>query len=61
MYEEREAELYWQEDLAGREEERNVSKARSTFYQQQARCYQSKEVLGQDMKCWRSCFTPPGK
>ena len=35
--EEREAELDWQE-------ERDVAKARSTFYQQQARRYQSREV-----------------
>ena len=44
MYEEREAELDWQDDLDGPEEERDVAKARSAFYQQQARRYQSKEV-----------------
>ena len=41
MYEEREAELDRQDDL---EEERDVAKARSAFYQQQASRYQSKEV-----------------
>ena len=44
MYEEREAKLDWQEDLDGLEEERDVAKARSAFYQQQARRYQSREV-----------------
>ena len=41
MYEEKEAELDRQDSL---EEERNVPKARSAFYQQQARRYQSREV-----------------
>ena len=44
MYEEKEAELDRQDDLGGLEEERNVAKARSTFYQQQGRRYQSREV-----------------
>ena len=44
MYEEREAELDRQYDLDGLEEERDVAKARSAFYQQQARRYQSREV-----------------
>ena len=44
MYEEREAELDRQDSLDTLEEERDVAKARSTFYQQQARRYQSKEV-----------------
>ena len=44
MYEEREAELDRQDDLDGLEEERNVVKARSAFYEQQARRYQSREV-----------------
>ena len=44
MYEETEVELDWQDDLDGLEEERNVAKARSAFYQQQARRYQSREV-----------------
>ena len=44
MYEEREAELDRQDDLDVLEEERNVAKARSAFYQQQARRYQRREV-----------------
>ena len=44
MYEEREAELDRQDNLDALEEERDVAKARSTFYQQQARRYQSREV-----------------
>ena len=36
MYEEREAELDWQDSLDALEEERDVAKARSAFYQQQA-------------------------
>ena len=44
MYEEREAELDRQDDLEGLEEEHDVAKARSAFYQQQARRYQSREV-----------------
>ena len=44
MYEEREAELDRQDSLDTLEEERDVAKARSAFYQQQARRYQSREV-----------------
>jgi hypothetical protein len=44
MYEEREAELDRQDDLDGLEEERDIARACSAFYQQQARRYQSKEV-----------------
>ena len=44
MYEEREAELDRQDSLDTLEEERDVAKARSTFYQQQAHGYQSREV-----------------
>ena len=44
MYEEREAELDRQDDLDSLEEERDVAKARSAFYQQQARRHQSREV-----------------
>ena len=44
MYEEREAELDRQDDLDGLEEERNIAKACSEFYQQQTRRYQSREV-----------------
>ena len=44
MYEEREAELDRQDSLDALEEERDVAKARSAFYQQQAPRYQSREV-----------------
>ena len=44
MYEEREAVLDRQDSLDTLEEERDVAKARSAFYQQQARRYQSREV-----------------
>ena len=44
MYEEKEAELDRQDSLDALEEERDVAKARSAFYQQQARRYQSREV-----------------
>ena len=39
MYEEREAELDQQDSLDALEEERDIAKARSTFYQQRARRY----------------------
>ena len=44
MYEEREAELDRHDSLDALEDERDVAKARSAFYQQQARRYQSREV-----------------
>ena len=44
MYEDREAELDRQDSLDALEEERDVAKARSAFYQQQARRYESREV-----------------
>ena len=44
MYEEKEAELDRQDNLDALEEERYVAKAHSTFYQQQDRRYQSREV-----------------
>ena len=44
MYEEKEAELDRRDSLDALEEERDVAKARSAFYQQQARRYQSREV-----------------
>ena len=37
-------EIDWQDGLDALEEERDVAKARSAFYQQQARRYQSREV-----------------
>ena len=43
MYEEREAELDRQDNLDALEEERDVAKARSAFYQQQARRYQTEK------------------
>ena len=44
MYEEKEAELDRQDNLDALEEERDVAKARSAFYQQQARRYQNRDV-----------------
>ena len=44
IYKEREAELDRQDSLNALEEERDVANARSAFYQQQARRYQSREV-----------------
>jgi hypothetical protein len=44
MYKEKEAELGRQDDLDALEGERDVARARSAFYQQQARRYQSREV-----------------
>ena len=44
MYKEREAELDRQDSLDTLEEERDMAKAHSAFYQQQARRYQSREV-----------------
>ena len=44
VYEEREAELDRQDSLDTLEEERDIAKARSASYQQQARRYQSREV-----------------
>ena len=44
MYEEKEAELDRRDNLGALEEERDIAKARSAFYQQQARRYQSREV-----------------
>ena len=44
MKREREVELDRQDNLDALEEERDIAKARSAFYQQQARRYQSREV-----------------
>ena len=44
MYEEKEAELDRQDNLDALEEEHYVAKARSAFYQQLARRYQSRDV-----------------
>ena len=43
MYEEKEAELDRQDNLDALEEEHDVAKARSAFYQQQARRYQTEK------------------
>ena len=50
MYEEREAELHRQDSFDALEEERDVAKARSAFYRQQARRYQSREVRAKNYK-----------
>ena len=42
MYEEKEAELDLKDSLDALEEERDVAKARSAYYQQHARRYQSR-------------------
>ena len=44
LYEEKEAELDRQDNLDALEEERDVAKAGSAFYQQHTRRYQSREV-----------------
>ena len=44
MYEEKEAELDRHDNLDALEEEHDVTKARSAFYQQQAQRYESREV-----------------
>ena len=44
MYKEKEAELNRQDALDALEEERDIARARSALYQQQARHYQGREV-----------------
>ena len=44
LYEEQEAEQSRQDDLDALDEERDVARARSSFYQQQVRRYQNREV-----------------
>ena len=61
MYEEREAELDRQDDLDGLEEERDVEKARSAFYQQQARRYQSREVWAKTYNVGELVVRLPGR
>ena len=51
MYEEREAEINRQDSLDALEEEHDVAKARSAFYQQQARRYQSRGVRAKSRGC----------
>ena len=52
MYKEKEAELDRQDSLDALEEERDVAKARSAFYQQQARS------TGQNLQRWRTSSMP---
>ena len=61
MYEEREAELDRQDNLDALEEERDVAKARSAFYQQQARRYQSKEVRAKNYNVGELVLRLPDK
>ena len=61
MYEEREAELDRQDSLDALEEERDVAKARSTFYQQQARRYQSREVRAKTYNVGKLVLRLPDK
>ena len=59
MYEEKEAELDRQDSLDALEEERDVAKARSAFYQQQARRYQSREVRAKTYNIGELVLRPP--
>ena len=61
MYEEREAELDRQDSLDALEEERDMAKARSAFYQQQARRYQSREVRAKTYNVGELVLRPPDK
>ena len=61
MYEEREAELDRQDNLDALEEERDVAKARSAFYQQQARRYQSREVWAKNYNVGELVLRLPDK
>ena len=61
MYEEREAKLDRQNSLDALEEERNVAKARSAFYQQQARRYQSREVRAKNYNVGELVLRLPDK
>ena len=60
MYEEREAELDRQDSLDALEEERDVAKARSAFYQQQARS-QSREVRAKNYNVGELVLCLPDK
>ena len=61
MYEEREAELDRQDSLDVLDEEHDVAKARSAFYQQQARRYQSREVRAKTYKVGELVLRLPKK
>ena len=61
MYEEKVAALDRQDSLDALEEERDVEKARSTFYQQQARRYQSREVWAKNYNVGKLVLRLPEK
>ena len=61
MYEEKEAELDRQDSLDALEEERDVAKACSAFYQQHARRYQSREVRAKNYNIGKLVLRPPNK
>ena len=61
MYEEREAELDRQDSLDALEEERDMAKARSAFYQQHARRYQSREVRAKNYNVGELVLRLPDK
>ena len=61
MYEEREAELDRRDSLDPLEEEHNISKARSAFYQQQAQRYQSREVRAKNYNVGELVLRLPDK
>ena len=60
MYEEREAEIDWQDDLDGLEEERDVAKVHSAIYQQHAMHYQSREVWAKTYNVGELVLRHPG-
>ena len=61
MYKEKEAELDRQDSLDTLEEERDVAKVLSAFYQQQARRYQSREVRAKTYNVGELVLRLPGK
>ena len=61
MYEEKEAKLDRQDSLEALEEERDVAKACSAFYQQQAQRYQSREVRAKTYNVGELVLRPPDK
>ena len=61
MYEEREAKLDQHDSLDALEEERDVAKARSAFYQQQDRRYQSREVWAKNYNVGELVLRLPDK
>jgi hypothetical protein len=60
MYEEKEAELDRQDNLDALEEEHDVAKARSAFYQQQAQRSKQRSA-GQNLQYWRARSTLTGE